>query len=82
MWDLDKFGIYYGPRFVWTTSLRADLSEYEYVELDFPAPQTWSVSQLKEQFIVNLCLILKHTLSVCMRCGLTLVQIYCGIWGP
>ena len=48
MSDLVKFVFYYGFGTVQTNEQGADLSEFDFVELDLTAPQTWSVSQLKE----------------------------------
>lgn len=48
MSDLVKFVFYYGSDTVQTNEQGVDLSQFNYVELDLTAPQTWSVSQLKE----------------------------------
>ena len=48
MSDLVKFIFYYGPSTVQTNEMGADLSDFQYIEVPLTAPQTWSVSQLKE----------------------------------
>jgi hypothetical protein len=53
MSDLMKFVVYYGPGNVRTTPVEADLSEFQYVELELSAPQTCRVCQLKEWLTVN-----------------------------
>ena len=48
MSNLVKFVFYYGPGTVRTNDYGADLSEFQYTEQNLSAPQTWSLSQLKE----------------------------------
>ena len=48
MSDVVKFRFYYGPGTIQTTEMGADLSEFTHIEVAISAPQTWSVSQLKE----------------------------------
>jgi hypothetical protein len=53
MSDLVKFVVYYDRGNVRTTPVEADLSEFQYVELDLPAPKTWCVYELKERVTPN-----------------------------
>ena len=48
MTNLVKFVFYYGHGNVRTNDFGADLGEFMCTQLDLTAPQTWSVSQLKE----------------------------------
>ena len=60
-----KFRFYYGPGTVQTTELGADLSEFTHIEVPMSAPQTWSVSQLKEWIAASLGLDTEtHTVGV------------------
>jgi hypothetical protein len=51
MSDIVKFVFYYGSGTVLTNEHGVDLSQFQYVELDLTAPQTWTVSQLKEWLV-------------------------------
>ena len=65
MSDVVKFRFYYGPGTVQTTELGADLSEFTHIEVPISAPQTWSVSQLKEWIAASLGLDTEtHTVGV------------------
>jgi hypothetical protein len=46
MYELVKFVVYYGYDNVQTTDVGTDLSEFQSVELEMSAPQTWRLSQL------------------------------------
>ena len=48
MSNVVKFVFYYGTGNVQYYEYGADLREFHSTELDLTAPQTWSVSQLKE----------------------------------
>ena len=54
MSDVVKFRFYYGPGTVQTTEMGADLSEFTHIDVPMSAPQTWSVSQLKEWIAASL----------------------------
>jgi len=65
MSDVVKFVFYYGSGTVQTTETGADLSEFDYIEVPLTAPQTWSVSQLKEWVTASLGLNTEtHTVGV------------------
>ena len=65
MSDVVKFVLYYGSGTVQTTETGADLSEFDYIEVPLTAPQTWSVSQLKEWVTASLGLNTEtHTVGV------------------
>ena len=65
MSDVVKFVFYYGSGTVQTTETGADLSEFDYIEVPLTAPQTWSVSQLKEWVTTSLWLNTEtHTVGV------------------
>ena len=51
MSDVVKFVFYYGSGTVVTDEHGADLSQFQYVELDLTTPQIWTVSQLKEWLV-------------------------------
>jgi hypothetical protein len=48
MSDVVTFIFYYGPGTVQTNEIGVDLSEFKHIEVPLTAPQTWSLSQLKE----------------------------------
>ena len=54
MSDVVNIRFYYGPGTVQTTEMGADLSEFTHIEVPMSAPQTWSVSQLKEWIAARL----------------------------
>ena len=54
MSDLVKCYFYYGPGTVRTNELGADLSEFRFAEQFLTAPETWSVSQLKDWLAASL----------------------------
>ena len=65
MSDVVKLRFYYGPSTVQTNELGADLSEFTHIEVAINAPQTWSVSQLKEWIAASLGLDTEtHTVGV------------------
>ena len=65
MSDVVKFRFYYGPGTVQTTEMGADLSEFTHIDVPMSAPQTWSVSQLKEWIAASLGLDTEtHTVGV------------------
>ena len=54
MSDLVKIRYFYGPGRVQICDTGADLSEFDYIDIDMPAPQTWSISQVKDWLTGNL----------------------------
>ena len=48
MSDLVKIMFFYGPGRVRMCDTGADLSDFQYTDVDLPAPQTWSLSQVKD----------------------------------
>ena len=65
MSDVVKFIFYYGTGTVQTTEMGADLSEFTHIEVALNAPQTWSVSQLKEWIAASLGLdTVTHTVGI------------------
>ena len=53
MFELVKFVLYHGIGNVRTNEMGIDLSEFQHVDLNLPAPETVSFSQVKEWFTVN-----------------------------
>ena len=47
MSDLLKIRFFYGPGRVQMCETGADLSEFAYIDVDLPSPQTWSISEVK-----------------------------------
>ena len=65
MSDVVKFIFYYSTGTVQTTEMGADLSEFTHIEVALNAPQTWSVSQLKEWIAASLGLdTVTHTVGI------------------
>ena len=65
MSNVVKFRFYYGPGTVQTNEMGADLNEFTHIEVSMSAPQTWSVSQLKEWIAASLGLDTEtHTVGV------------------
>ena len=53
---MSELVVYYGPGTVRSNDLGADLSEFANMSLTLPAPETVSISQLKDWFTVNFSL--------------------------
>ena len=54
MSDLVKIRYFYGPGRVQICDTGDDLSQFDYIDIDVPDPQTWSVSQVKDWLAGNL----------------------------
>ena len=48
MSDLVKITFFYGPGRVQRCDTGADLSEFDSIDVDLTAPETWSISQVKD----------------------------------
>src|SRR3954466_6091724 len=48
MSDLVKIRFHNGPGSVQMCETGADLSEFQYIDVDLPSPQTWSLSEVKD----------------------------------
>ena len=53
MSELVKFVVHYGSGTVRTNQTGGDPSEFQFVELELAAPQTWTVSQLKNWLTIS-----------------------------
>ena len=53
MSELVKFVVHYGAGTVRTNQMGADLSEFQFIELELTTPKTWTVSQLKDWLTVS-----------------------------
>ena len=48
MSDLVKIRFFYGPGRVQMCDTGADLSKFDSIDVDLPAPETWSLSQVND----------------------------------